>query len=79
MRIVKEIIHPDYRTTIFSWNNKYIIKLETSALEQTYKVNQFEVTSDEEAIKLMDATFLGQVMNRFEQMAEDMGSAMSRL
>ena len=78
MRIVKEINHPDYRTTIFSWNNKYIIKLETPTLEQTYKVDQFDITSDQEAIQLMDATFIGQVMARFSQMASDIDSAMSR-
>lgn len=79
MRVIKEIVHPDYRTTIFHWNNKYIIKLETSAMEQTYKIDQFELSSDEEAIELLDSTFIQQVMNRFEQMATDMGSAMGRM
>jgi hypothetical protein len=79
MRVVKEIINHGYRTTIFNWNNKYIIKLETSALEQTYKIDQFDLASDEEAIQIMDSTFINQVMTRFEQMASDMASAMSRM
>jgi hypothetical protein len=79
MRVIKEIVHPDYRTTIFHWNNKYIIKLETSAMEQTYKIDQFELASDEEAIQLLDSTFIQQVMARFGQMAVDMASAMARM
>jgi hypothetical protein len=79
MRVVKEIVNPDYRTTLFHWNNKYIIKLETSMLEQTYKIDQFDLSSDEEAIQLMDSVFINQVMTRFQQMAADLASAMARM
>lgn len=79
MRVVKEVAHADYRTTIFSWNNKYIIKIETSAFEQTYKIDQYDLASDEEAIKLMDTAFIQQVMERFNQMAMDLNNAMNRL
>ena len=79
MRVVKEVAHADYRTTIFNWNNKYIIKIETSAFEQTYKVDQYELASDEEAINLLDSVFVQQVMERFNQMAMDLNTAMNRL
>jgi hypothetical protein len=79
MRVIKEIAHPDYRTTIFHWNNKYIIKLETAMMEQTFKINQFDLASDEEAVKLLDAEFVGKAMKRFEQMAMDFSDAVDRL
>ena len=79
MRVIKEIAHPEYRTTIFQWNNKYIIKLETPMMEQTYKIDQFELASDEEAVQLLDSTFMKQAMQRFEQMSVDFGEAVKRL
>ncbi len=79
MRVIKEIVNPDYRTTIFNWNNKYIIKLETPSFEQTYKVDQYDLSSDEEAIELLDAEFVEEVMNRFSQMSMDLSNAMMRL
>ena len=79
MRVVKEISNPDYRTTVFSWNNKYIIKLETPSFEQTYKIDQYELASDLEAVQLLDAEFISKIMSRFEQMSADMGSAIMRL
>lgn len=79
MRVIKEIVNPGYRTSIFNWNNKYIIKLETASLEQTYKIDQFDLASDEEAVRLLDTEFVHQIMTRFQQMAVDMGKAMMRL
>jgi len=79
MRVIKEISHPNYRTTIFNWNNKYIIKLETSMLEQTYKMDQFELSSDEEAINVLDAEFIQKAMKRFEDMAIDFVEAIGRV
>jgi hypothetical protein len=79
MRVVKEIAHPDYRTTIFHWNNKYIIKLETAMLEQTFKIDQYELASDEESVKILDDEFLQRAMRRFEQMAIDFGQALKRV
>ena len=78
MRVIKEIPHPAFRTTLFHWNNKYIIKLETSTLEQTFKIDQYEFTSDEEVLQLLDSEFLQQAMKRFEQMSQDFMEAMKR-
>jgi len=79
MRVIKEISHQNYRITIFNWNNKYIIKLETSLTEQTYKIDQFELASDDEAVQLLDDEFIQQAMKRFEEMAVDFGEAVKRL
>ena len=78
MRIIKEIPHPDYRITLFHWNNKYIVKLETARFEQTYKVDQFEFASDDEALKILDKEFIHLAMQRFENMAADLSDAIKR-
>jgi hypothetical protein len=78
MRVIKEIVNSDYRTTIFNWNNKYIIKLETPSFEQTYKVDQYDLSSDADAVKLLDTEFVQQVMTRFNQMSIDLSNAMMR-
>ncbi len=79
MRVIKEITHPNYRTTIFNWNNKYIIKLETSTLEQTFKIDQYELASDDDAVQLLDDIFIQQAIHRFNQMSVDFGAAVNRL
>ena len=78
MRVIKEIVNSGYRTTIFNWNNKYIIKLETPSLEQTYKVDQYDLSSDADALELLDTEFVQQIMTRFSQMSMDLNNAMLR-
>jgi hypothetical protein len=73
MKIVSESSGGQVKTTIFSWNNKYLIKYETDMMEQTYKVSQMDVW-DDETIKTMsmDPIFLASVYERFEGMAKDL-------
>lgn len=47
-------------------------------MEQTFKIDQYEFSSDEEVLQLLDEKFLKQAMDRFEQMSLDMGEAMKR-
>jgi hypothetical protein len=79
MRVLKEIVEPNYRATIFHWNNKYLLKLETPTLEQTFKVSQFDVTGDADVEKLLKADFINKVMNRFDEMGRDLHEALSGL
>ena len=79
MRVINEIFKPGYRVTIFHWNNKYIIKLETPMLEQTYKVDQFEVASESDLENIFDTEFEAKLMARFESMRMDFHAALSRL
>lgn len=79
MRVIKEIQHPACKITLYAWNNRYIIKLETGLLEQTFKVNEFDVTSEQEVEKLLDQTFIREALERFEQMAHSLGGALQRV
>ena len=72
MKVVSEINSGPFKTTIYAWNNKYLIKYEAEQFEQTYKVSQFDITGEDEVKKLaIDPEFVKSVSDRFEAMAKD--------
>ena len=79
MRIVGEIPHDVCKITLFSWNNRYLIKVELGLLEQTYKVNQFDIGSEADLFKLVDESFISDALDRFKEMDETLGQALERL
>jgi hypothetical protein len=76
MRIVGEIPHDVCKITLFSWNNRYLIKLELGLLEQTYKVNQFDISSEADLYKIVDARFINEALIRFDDMNKSLGLAL---
>ena len=78
MRVVGEIPHPQYKITVFAWNNRYLIKLEQGMLEQTFKVNEYDVTGEAEVFALVDEAFIKEAAERFVQMGESLQRAMQR-
>lgn len=78
MRIVKEIPHPQFKITIFSWNGKYIVKIEIGQFEQVYKINEMDVMGLDEVERMLDEDFLKGVMDRFLGMRSDFGEAFKR-
>jgi enoyl-[acyl-carrier-protein] reductase (NADH) len=79
MRVIKELKHPACKITLYAWNNRYIIKLEAGLLEQTFKVNEFDVANEQEVEKLLDESFVKEAMERFEQMSHSLGGALQRV
>lgn len=79
MRLVREISHPDCKITIFSWNNRYLIKLEQGSLEQTFKIPELDVTGEEELLSIIDAEFLHQATSRFQEMGRSLYEAQQRV
>lgn len=79
MRIVKEISHPQCKITVFSWNAKYLIKLERGLIEQTYKVPEMELSGDEDIEKLLKGDFLKRVLARFDEMENDLMEALEKI
>jgi hypothetical protein len=79
MRIVGEIPHDVCKITLFSWNNRYLIKLELGLLEQTFKVNQFDIASEAELHKIVDESFVKEAINRFQDMDRSLQLALERL
>lgn len=71
MRVVEEIPHHTFKITIFSWNARYIIKVELDKYEQTYKVNENEVTGLNDVKQILNDAFLESCMKRFLTMRSD--------
>ena len=78
MRVVGEIPHPQLKITIFNWNNRYLIKLETGSFEQTFKVSEFDITSEDDLKKIVDADFLKEAEARFNDMAQSLFKSQQR-
>jgi hypothetical protein len=79
MRVIADIPHPDLKITLFSWNNKYLIKLERGMLEQTYKVSELDVTGVDDVRQLLDDDFLAGVLRRFDEMNDAFYQALGRI
>ena len=47
MRYVGDIATTDsYKISLYTWNEKYIVKIEAGPYEQMYKVNQLDFLGD---------------------------------
>lgn len=79
MRQIAEIPNPEMKITVFSWNGKYLIKLEKGPLEQTFKVDEMDVAGEAEVRALLDETFLERALNRFKEMRQDLQQAQQRV
>jgi len=75
MRLVREIAHPDCKISIFSWNNRYLIKLEQGLLEQTFKIPETDLTGEDDLLSILDAEFLHQANQRFTDMGQSLHEA----
>lgn len=71
MRNVTEIHHPKCRISVFLWNQKYLIKLEQEGLEQTFKVNQFDITDEAKLKEMINEEFIESAIKRFDEMRSD--------
>ncbi|WP_121244422.1 hypothetical protein [Mucilaginibacter phyllosphaerae] len=72
MRIIAELPHPDFKISILSMNQKFIIKMEQGTLEQTYKIPDMDLTEGVNSVfELLDEAFLNTVAARFKEMGKD--------
>ena len=72
MKIIAELPHPDFKISILSMNQKFIIKIEQGTLEQTYKVPEMDLTDGVNSVfELLDEAFLKTVSERFVLMGKD--------
>lgn len=68
MRVVKELIQEEIRVSIFSWNNKYILKFELGPFEQTFKLSEMDLLEESELDTFLSGVFFEQIKARFEEM-----------
>jgi hypothetical protein len=78
MRVIKEIPYANFKITIFQWNGKYLIKIESGLLEQTFKINELDTTSEDDVIDLLDEPFLEEALNRFLEMSKSLNKSFER-
>ena len=78
MRVVGELNHPHCKITLFAWNNRYLIKLENGLLEQTYKINQYDIIDEKALASILDEAFISECLLRFEDMARSLSATMGR-
>ena len=72
MRIIAELPHPDFKISILSMNQKFIVKIEQGTLEQTYKIAEMDLTDGVNSVfELLDEKFLKKVGARFIEMRAD--------
>ena len=79
MRLIQEIPHDTYRISVFSWNNKYIVKFEYGQLEQTYKISEWDLSSEEEIVLVIDLLISGNIKKVFSQMNDNLSQALDNL
>lgn len=79
MRIVGEIPHPECKITIFSWNGKYLIKLERGSIEQTFKVREMDVSGEADIQALLNEKFMQKAVARFDEMEDTLMKALEEL
>ncbi|MEI9918281.1 MAG: hypothetical protein WDO14_05695 [Bacteroidota bacterium] len=79
MRVVGEIPHPECKITIFHWNNRYLIKIEAGPFEQTFKVNDYDITSEGDLNKILSQEFISQAIARFSDMSRSLAEATDQI
>ena len=79
MRIIGEIPNSECKITLFSWNNRYLIKLEQGLFEQTYKIDQFELTGESDLQQIVNTQFIQEALIRFESMNQSLQNAIRTL
>lgn len=79
MRVVKEFVQEEIRISVFSWNNKYLIKFELGPMEQTFKVNEMDVLEESDLEIFWEGDFLKKVKLRFEEMGKTFRAQLENL
>lgn len=79
MRTVAELPHPECKITIFSMNQKFIIKFEQESLEQVYKISEFNIPDGINGVfQILDDEFIGKVIIGFKAMRTQFNEAFVR-
>lgn len=72
MRVIKEFRDPRMKISIFSFNEKWIVKTEAGLCEQTFKFPQDEWEFDRVVARCEDEAFRAKVAAHFQTMHDEM-------
>lgn len=71
MRIADEIIHPEYKITVFEHNGRFILQIEADMLTQTFKFRETGLLrSGKEIRHFLDDSFFRKIAAQFREMQE---------
>ncbi|GAB3224542.1 hypothetical protein J0A67_09405 [Algoriphagus aestuariicola] len=79
MRVVKELTREEVRISIFSWNNKYILKFELGPMEQTFKLSETDILDEQDLELFLAGEFFEKVKLRFDEMGKTFRSQLENL
>lgn len=80
MRHVGEITNThQYKIDLYTWNNKYIVKIEAGQCEQIYKINQLDFLGTEDDIQALcqNQDFINAIVATFHKMHQDWQSVLT--
>ncbi len=75
MRVIADIPHPKYKIQIFSYNAKYLVKIEIGQFEQVFKINETDVFGLEDVKAMITDELLENTLDRFVTMRSDWENA----
>jgi hypothetical protein len=75
MRVIADIPHPKYKIQIFSYNAKYLVKIEIGQFEQVFKINETDVFGLEDVKAMITDELLENTLGRFVTMRSDWENA----
>ena len=80
MRVIAELPHPECKISIFSMNQKYIVKFEQGTFEQSYKLSELDLSGGgvNDVFEILDEEFIATVIERFKLMRSDFNLAYKR-
>jgi hypothetical protein len=79
MRVVKEFIQDEIRISVFSWNNKFILKYEFGPMEQTFKVSELDILEEADLDSFLEGEFFEKVKLRFGEMGDSFRNEMEKI
>lgn len=79
MRVINEFVREEIRVSIFSWNNKYIVKFELGPMEQTFKLSETDILEEQELESFFSGDFFENVKLRFEEMGKSLRAQLENL
>lgn len=79
MRVVKELMKEEIRISVFSWNNKYLLKFEMGPMEQTFKIPELDILEESDLNTFLEGDFFEGVKTRFNSMGQSFKKQLSAL
>ncbi|HLW20170.1 MAG TPA: hypothetical protein VKX33_07605 [Cyclobacteriaceae bacterium] len=79
MRVVNEFTKNGIRISLFSWNNKYLLKFEQGMIEQTFKISEMDIVEENDLAIFYSDDFLLNVQKRFDEMHQLLRSQLENI